>query len=499
MYTRYWLAAAVAMVPTYAMAQTPEFEERLLNLERKLERLEREVQEKDARIRELEAGHTPAQQPVAATPAPPAAAVADVPPAAKSGRAAFAAAEPASNLDTASPMAPGRGFQLGKSALGTLNIGAYALFRATNQTPDKQDFTDHLGRVATVDTRRDMQFHRVMVHFRGWVFDPKFNYQLTTWTVNDTEQVRLIGSFSYLFSDYFALGGGVGPNAGTRSMMGSHPLWLGHDRVMADEYFRPGFTQGVWADGKITPTLRYKVVVGDNVSTLGVNAVEDTRALAYSGSLWWMPTTGEFGPQGAYGDFELHEEPATRFGISYITAPREDRAAQPSQNAPDTTQIRLGDSLLLFQANSLGEGVTVQQADFELVAMDLGFKYRGFFFQTEFFHRTLDQFLPTATSAPIPIDSIVDKGFYVQTAFYPIPKKLELYAATSQVYPDEDVGYDHSSEFLVGANWYWSGTRYQRMNFQVINVNRSPTSSTFGYYTGGHDGLTFTLDVSMLF
>ena len=48
-------------------------------------------------------------------------------------------------------------------------------------------------------------------------------------------------------------------------------------------------------------------------------------------------------------------------------------------------------------------------------------------------------------------------------------------------------------------NWFWKGERYQRLNVQLIDVERSSTSSTFGYYTGGHDGQTLTVDVSMLF
>jgi hypothetical protein len=37
------------------------------------------------------------------------------------------------------------------------------------------------------------------------------------------------------------------------------------------------------------------------------------------------------------------------------------------------------------------------------------------------------------------------------------------------------------------------------MNFQVIDVTRSPVSSTFGYYTGGQDGTTFSAAFSVFF
>jgi len=40
----------------------------------------------------------------------------------------------------------------------------------------------------------------------------------------------------------------------------------------------------------------------------------------------------------------------------------------------------------------------------------------------------------------------------VQGAFYPVPKKLEVYGATSQVFGDKDVGFGNSNEVLGGVN-----------------------------------------------
>ncbi len=65
---------------------------------------------------------------------------------------------------------------------------------------------------------------------------------------------------------------------------------------------------GVWANGEILPGLYYDLMVGNTSSTLGVNASNIDRKLTTGGSLWWMPTTHEFGPRGAFGDFEYHEK-----------------------------------------------------------------------------------------------------------------------------------------------------------------------------------------------
>src|SRR5262249_2448905 len=69
---------------------------------------------------------------------------------------------------------PGQGFDIIRSARGTLNISVYGVFRYLNQLPADQTFTDHLGRVRTVKTRNDLNWHRTMAWFTGWFYDPRF-------------------------------------------------------------------------------------------------------------------------------------------------------------------------------------------------------------------------------------------------------------------------------------------------------------------------------------
>src|SRR5881392_462526 len=57
---------------------------------------------------------------------------------------------------------PARGFDIVKTARGSLNISAYGLFRYMNQTPQGQTFTDHLGQVRPVNPRNDLNWHRTM-------------------------------------------------------------------------------------------------------------------------------------------------------------------------------------------------------------------------------------------------------------------------------------------------------------------------------------------------
>jgi len=398
-------------------------------------------------------------------------------------------------IETWGAVEPGKGFLVGRTQFGDLYISAYALVRYLNQLPPDQTFEDHLGVVREIDTRNDIYSHRVMVFFKGWMGLQKLRYQIILWTVNTTDQKAIFASLGYQFSKRFSVYAGLNALPGTRSLQGSHPYWLGNDRVLADEFFRPYFTNGAWVSGEIVPGLWYNAMVGNNNSALGITAKQLTRDLATGGSMWWMPTTKEFGPQGAFGDFENHERLATRFGFS-TTRSREDRFSNVFSGSPDNTTLRLADSLNLFDLGSLAPGVTVQQANFRVLAVDAGMKYRGIFLQTEIYHRWLDGF---EADGPLPVNRIVDKGLYVQGAFYPIPRKLELYGATSQIFGDKDAGFSNANEYLGGANVYLANSRNYRLNFQVIRVKRSPVSSTFGYYVGGQTGPIVTAALSIFF
>ncbi len=386
---------------------------------------------------------------------------------------------------------PGQGFLLGRTKMGSISVSAYVLARYINQLPAKQSFTDHLGVTRQIDPRQDIQLHRILLTFIGNIYLPKFGYNVTVWTVNSTTQVAVVGTLNYSFHKSFNLFAGIVGNSGTRSLLGSHPYWLAPDRVMADEFFRPGFTSGIWATGELLPKFYYKAMLGNNLSQLGINAVQLTRHLVPSASIWWMPTTGEFGPRGGFGDFERHEKLATRFGSCYTHA-RENRFNDISERSPDNTQIRNSDGLLLFEKGSLATDVTVIDATYNLWTVDAGIKYKGLFIQSEYYFRTLQNF---NADGPLPLDFTFDHGFYIQAAAFPISKKLEVYGATSQIFGQ----FRNSHEFLIGSNYYPANTRNLRINGQLIKVYRSPTGSTFGYYLAGQTGYILSIAASVLF
>jgi hypothetical protein len=260
---------------------------------------------------------------------------------------------------------------------------------------------------------------------------------------------------------------------------------------MAEDALRGGFTNGVFLNGEILPRLNYMLVVGNNLSSLGIQASKLTRSMSTSASLNWMPTTGEFGPRGGNGDFEHHEKLATRFGAS-ICHSREDRFNNIGTPSPDNTQVRMSDGVLFFETGALAPDVTVDNADYNMLAVDLGFKYKGFALHTEFYNRTLSNF---NTDGAVPYSSIRDKGYTLQALYMVVPKILCVYGVHSKII---DEFKRNPYEAGGGVNIYPYKTRSWRINVQGMYVYKSAAGGTFGLYGAGQTGGTLTIGTDIL-
>jgi len=385
---------------------------------------------------------------------------------------------------------PGRGFTVGRSKYGELNLSGYMVARFLDQLPGEQTAFDHMGRPLLVTPRKDFQFHRVMLFSQGWLFSPKFLYSTFLWTVQDTNQVAVGGALYYKFGDIMTLGAGWNAYPGTQSLQGSHPYWQSYDRVMADEFFRPYFSQGVFAKGNLLPKLEYRWMFGNNNSNLDVPAIKLDRELSAGAALTWYPTTGEFGPRGAFGDYENHQNLATRFNLAYTYSP-EDRQS-PVGTAANNTTLRLTDSLNVFDTGALAPGVTVERVHYQLVSAAAAMKYHGLWIQGEGYGRLLDHFIANGI---LPVTGVRDFGFYVQAADMIIPKRFELYGGTSYIFGR----YGAPKEFIVGTNYYPWNTRNIRLNAQLIEARHSPVNSTFGFYVGQQTGPIFSIGLATFY
>ena len=385
---------------------------------------------------------------------------------------------------------PAKGFDIFRTSRSSLNISFYGLFRYMNQLPGSQTFTDHLGRERSVRARQDMNWHRTFVWLTGFFWVPQFRYNISLWSLPTTQQTLLFGNMQYHVSPALTLGVGITPNLTVRSVQGSWPFWGSSDRQMSEDFFRGGFSSGFFITGQPVQRVYYTVSANTNISQLGVTAANDTRDFAYSASLSWMPTTGEFGPRGGLGDMEYHQTLATRFGVSAGHS-REARYANDSV-PPNATQIKLSDGVNPFDTGALADGVTVQKLSYDELAVDAGFKLRGFSFQSEYYWRKLSKF---KADGPVPLKSIYDHGFQAQAMQMVVPKLVGVYATYGQVFDQ----FERNPYEVSGGVSYWpSGMRSWRLNLHLIRILQSPAASNFGFYTAGQSGTTISAGVDIL-
>jgi hypothetical protein len=386
---------------------------------------------------------------------------------------------------------PGKGFNIIKTKRGSLNISGYGLLRYLNQMPGDQTFTDHLGRKRTVKARNDINWHRSMVWVSGFLYVPQMRYTMTIWSLPTTQQTLVFGNLFYTVNKALTFGGGIAPNLTARSMEGSWPYWAATDRQMGEEFFRAGFSSGFFIRGEPISRLSYIASVNTNLSQLGVTAADDSRDFAYSTSLTWMPTTGEFGARGGVPDLEDHQQLATRFGVSACTA-KEGRGAPVGQPNKET-QLRLSDGVYAFEEGALADTVTVKNLNYTEVAVSAGVKYHGFSLMGEAYYRKLSNF--DATS-PLPLSKVEDQGFQVEAMHMFVPKTLGIYVAGGYVSDDFK---RFPWEVAGGASLFPFHSYLWRLNLHVVHVEKSPTGSNFGYYTAGQTGTTLSLATDVLF
>ncbi|NBW11152.1 MAG: hypothetical protein EBR82_24290 [Caulobacteraceae bacterium] len=369
--------------------------------------------------------------------------------------------------------------------------------RYLNQQALNESYTDSFGRTFPIDRRQDLQFNKVNLTFKGWMVDPRFRYLIFLWTQNTAQgqgaQVVIGGNLSYKFNKAFSVQAGVGALPTTRTTMYTFPNWLRVDnRTITDDYMRGSYTTGIWADGEIATNLHYRVMLGNNLSQLGIDAGQlDDGLNTVAAALWWFPTTGEFGTAAGFGDYDWHENVATMFGVNF-TRSREDAQSQPDSNAIENSQIRLSDGTRLFQPDALGNGEQITAATYRMLAMNAGVKYHGMALEGEYYFRWLDDFDSTG---PTPFNDTFDHGFQLQASMVPIKDRLQAYISASKTWGE----FGDPSDVALGVNYYPFGARQIRFNAQALLLNQSPVGYASVPYVVGGDGWAFTADAMLTF
>ncbi len=394
---------------------------------------------------------------------------------------------------------PGRGFKVADTEKGDLNIRLFGVVRYLNQRALDETYTDSFGNTKSIKQRQDIQVNKAIVFFQGWLMSPQFMYSAYVWTTNTSQglaaQVVLAGFVAYTFNPRVTLGGGIAGLPGVRSTEGQWPNWLGTDqRLIADEFFRPSYTSGLFARGEVAKGLRYSVMWGNNLSQLGVDAGQlGNNMSTVSGSLVWMPTTGEFGAASGFGDFEGHDAVATRLGIHY-THSDEDRQEQPGTEAPDNVQIRLSDGNVVFTPGLFGPGINVTDVVYQMESLDAGVKHRGFALEGEYYWRRLSNFRGTEIGS-LPFDHLTDTGFQLQASAMVVPKTAQLYLSGSKIFGN----YGNPSDVRFGVNVFPWKNQVVRWNTEFLYLNRSPVGYLSVPFTVGGNGPVFHSNLEVNF
>lgn len=364
-----------------------------------------------------------------------------------------------------------------------LNFNVNTQLRYLNTLNSDETFTDHLGNVREVHARNDITVNRAMFILGGYIFDKRLKYSFTVWTSAGAASIVVAGNIGWQFNKHLTLMAGYTGVPGSRSLVNTFPYYTATDRSMADNFFRPGFTQGVWATGEISKGLSYQAFVGNSLNTLSITANKIDTNLLFAGSLWWEPL-GNYAEPGKsvnmYDDYFAKKKVRIRIGTSF-TRSREDRFSNLDQSSPDNTAIYNSDGVLAFSTGAFAPGVTVDKAMYKMWAIDGGIKYNGLAINGQYFMRWLNDF---EADGPLPLSSTFDHGYELSASYFVIPRKLAVYGRSSQVFGQ----FRNSDEFGGGVKWHFLPTERLWLNAELFKVNRAPYSGAFTPYTAGMTG-----------
>lgn len=177
------------------------------------------------------------------------------------------------------------------------------------------------------------------------------------------------------------------------------------------------------------------------------------------------------------GDVAYSETPQLVVGGAYAYNPSIDTSSNNAFVGIDLANLNVRRSLAsLGNGRLLGQGLV----DFSTWTLDGAFKYRGFSLQAEYWFRTVtrhEKGLPcmqttnagvcTAT-APGTYGNMT--GWYVQSGYYLIPRKLEVAARYAWWDPDTHSAADLIKQVDVSLNWFLNGTYDHQIMITYSNV-----------------------------
>ena len=349
-----------------------------------------------------------------------------------------------------------------------LKINSWIQFRHHAFTRSVDSWTDNAGNSRPVLNRNAFDIERARLTFRGFAIDPRLTYFLQL--DGDTDGAHTVDFFDYWWS--WQVSNDFRIQLGKRKVPASRQWLLGarrtrlSDRPMADDFFRPGRTVGIFGLGNIGDSCHYEVMVGNGYRTANLPpAVADDRFTFAATS--YIEPAGKFGSQLV--DFDCTCNPLWQLGHSFVYSPQ--TSNQLAIPLDESDFLRLADGTRLNAFGALAPNVTVSEFDLWFYGVDLAWKHRGWSADSEVFFRWIENL---RGDGPLPVDSIFQHGLYVEGGKFLIDRTFDVNFRYS--YVDGDFG--NGSEFAGGFNWYPLSKPSLKFTFDVTRLGQKSVAES---------------------
>lgn len=364
-----------------------------------------------------------------------------------------------------------------------MRINGRMQFRYTGFDADSRRYELDNGKSGVQPKENDFEIERGRLEFSGHILEEALQYYLNLdFDTDDNHDVKAHDFwFNYKFDPAFDLYAGKAFVPGSREWLDGSTATHLSDRSLATSFFRPDRSLGIWAIGEAAPGFFYRTMLANGFNTTDLEREEIDNQFTVANSFWGN-ILGDYGKGAA--DLEWHEDLAVRLGGSFTYSPISD--ADRGEPIGEADAVRLSDGTKISAEGALAPGITVDEYDIFLYAVDLAFKYRGWGFNSEAYYRTISNIQGQGGES---LESYSDKGLTTDLGYFLMEAMLEMVGRFS--YIDGDIA--DSSEYAWGLNYYIDGSHRNKLSFDMSWLDDSPVNSSGPNYFVGANGVLYRL------
>jgi hypothetical protein len=362
-----------------------------------------------------------------------------------------------------------------------LAINGWVQLRHHTFSRNVETWTDSAGVVRPVEPRNAFEIERGRLVLSGFAADPRLTYFLQL--DGDTDGAHAVDFFDYWWawqvSDSFRIQFGKRKVTAVRQwILGARDTRL-VDRPLANDFFRPGRTVGIFGTGSIGKAVHYEIMAGNGYNGGNIPESQSDTRFVFSAT-GYMDPFGDFG--GPLADLESTDQLLLRLGHSFAYSPQEGSELGNPRGEADF--LWLADGTRLTDTGVLGPGLTASDFDLYLYGLDAAFKYRGWSANGEAFFRWIESI---KGDGPVSDPGIFQHGWYLEGGKFLIPKRLDINARFSTTHDP----FGTSNEYAAGLNLYPLANRSAKLSFDTTMLDGSSLNNPASDIRAGDDGLLF--------